>query len=240
MYKLILLFAAITISLSPSDAFGQKKKKSKKSAPKPTVVEITEVPPVPPAPAVGQAPIANGSLYSDNAPNTNLLADFKARSIGDLVFVDVVETSTATVTSGADRSRESGNVGGLTSLISALPINGASTAGSVIAGMGNREYSGSGSTQRNSKVTARITARVIEVLPNGDLRIQAVKEVKVNKETELLAVTGIVRKTDIGADNSIQTIQIGDLKVEFNGKGVASSDNAPGWLFRLFDKLSPF
>ncbi len=97
-----------------------------------------------------------------------------------------------------------------------------------------------GSTRRNSNVTARITARVIEVLPNGDLRIQALKQVRINKETELLAVTGIVRKKDIASDNSIQTIEIGDLRVEFNGKGIASRDNAPGWLFRLFDKINPF
>ncbi len=102
------------------------------------------------------------------------------------------------------------------------------------------KFDGKGSTERSSNVTARITARVIEVLPNGDLRIQAVKMVKINKETEQLAVTGIVRKRDIAADNSIQTVAIGDLRVEFNGKGVASKDNAPGWLARLFDKISPF
>ena len=166
--------------------------------------------------------------------------DFKARNIGDLVFVDVIETSRATVSSGADRSRNSGNVGGLTGLIGALPIAGAATAGAVVGGLGTREYSGSGSTERNSNVRARITARVIEVLPNGDLRIQAIKLVKINKETEQLAVTGIVRSRDLAADNSIPTIAIGDLRVEFNGKGIASKDNAPGWLYRLFDKINPF
>ncbi len=48
-------------------------------------------------PRIGQPSQENGSLYSDNAPNTGFLTDFKARSVGDLVFVDVVETATATV-----------------------------------------------------------------------------------------------------------------------------------------------
>jgi len=125
-------------------------------------------------------------------------------------------------------------------LVNALPVNGASTAGSVISEMGQRKFDGKGTTQRNSNVKARITARVVEVLPNGDLRIQAVKQVRINKETEQLAVTGIVRPNDLSSQNSIETLFIGDLRVEMNGKGIASADNAPGWLFRFFDKISPF
>lgn len=183
---------------------------------------------------------ANGSLFTDNASNGNLLIDFKARRVGDLVFVDVVEENSATVSSNASRSRDSGNLGGIVPLVGALPVSGAATVGSVLGGLGQREFEGKGSTQRRSNVSARITARVVEVLPNGDLRIEAVKLVKINKETEQLAVTGIVRQNDLAGDNSIKTISIGDLRVEFNGKGIASQDNAPGWLFRLFDKISPF
>ncbi|NNE65157.1 MAG: flagellar basal body L-ring protein FlgH [Pyrinomonadaceae bacterium] len=241
MYKKSFI-ALIVLALSAGFAFGQKNKRKKKknSAPKLKVVEMENMPPIKSQNYIGQPSTENGSLYSDNAPNTNLLVDFKARSVGDLVFVDVVETSTATVSSGADRNRESGTAGGLSTLAGVLPFPGAADVSSVITGLGNREFSGSGSTKRNSNVTARITARVVEVLPNGDLRIQAMKQVKINKETELLAVTGIIRKKDISADNAIQTLLIGDLRVEFNGKGVASKDNAPGWLFRFFDLINPF
>ena len=100
--------------------------------------------------------------------------------------------------------------------------------------------SGKGSTQRSSNVRARITARVVEVLPNGDLRVEAVKLVKINKETEQIAVTGIIRRNDLAADNSVTTLEVGDLRVEFNGKGIASADNAPGWLARIFEKINPF
>jgi len=236
---LVIIFLALSSGFAQKNR-SKKKKKSKKSAPKLTVVEIKQTPqmlnlrlPVP-------TPVQNGSLFSDDAQNVHMLIDFKARQIGDLVFVDVVETSTATVSSSATRSRDSGTAGGLTNLVGALPIPGAATTSGVIGALGKRTFDGKGSTERTSNVTARIAARVIEVLPNGDLRIQAVKKVKINKETEQLAVTGIVRKKDIASDNSIQTILIGDLRVEFNGKGVASKDNAPGWLFRLFDKINPF
>jgi flagellar L-ring protein precursor FlgH len=243
--KLKAFSILLIISLGVFSALGQeksdkkeKRKKQSKSAPELTVAKIEEKPPVIPAPEPVKP--ANGSLFTDNAANGNLLRDFRARQLGDLVFVDVVEQSTATVNSSATRSRDSGNVGGIVPLVNALPVNGASTAGSVISEMGQRKFDGKGTTQRTSTVKARITARVVEVLPNGDLRIEAVKQVKINKETEQLAVTGVVRPNDLGADNSIQTLFIGDLRVEMNGKGIASADNAPGWLFRFFDKISPF
>ncbi|MEZ5425370.1 MAG: flagellar basal body L-ring protein FlgH [Pyrinomonadaceae bacterium] len=232
----LLLACALT-----SGVFAQNKKEKKKrdkNRPKLTVVKIEDAPPTIPVPEP-QKP-ANGSLFSTDGMNANLLVDFKARRIGDLVFVDIVETSEAEVSSGADRSRDSGDAAGIGTLAGALPISGAAAAQTVIGALGTRSYSGSGSTQRNSQVRARITARVVEVLPNGDLKIEALKLVRINKETEQVAVTGIVRQNDLGADNSITTVEIGDLRVEFNGKGVASKDNAPGWLFRLFDKISPF
>lgn len=236
----IFTFILIIFAVSFTASAQEKKEKKKKSKDQPTltVVQVQETPPV--VPAQVQPKAQNGSLFTDNSTNTNLLRDFKARQVGDLIFVDVVENSSAAVSSGAKRNRDSGTVGGIVPLVNAIPVNGAAVVGSVIGELGNRKFEGKGSTERSSKVNGRIAARVIEVLPNGDLRIEAVKMVKINKETEELAVTGIVRPNDLAADNSIETIFIGDLRVEFNGKGIASADNAPGWLFRLFDKISPF
>jgi len=231
----MIIFSVIA-AVNPQDR--QQRRNKKKNQPKLTVVEVQETPVVVATPTPVKP--ANGSLFTDNSVNTNLLRDFKARQIGDLVFIDVVEESDATVTSNASRNRDSGNVAGIVPLVNALPVNGATTAGSVIGELGKRKFEGKGTTGRTSNVKARITARVIEVLPNGDLRIEAVKLVKVNKETEQIAVTGIVRQNDLNSDNSIETVYIGDLRIEFNGKGIASADNGPGWLFRFFDKISPF
>ncbi len=236
LFTILLLTISLLSGVSAQDK--KEKKKKNKNQPELTVVKIEETSPQVQMPEP-QKP-ANGSLFTDNSVGGNLLADFKARRVGDLVFVDIVESSEATVESGAKRNRDSGTVGGIGTVAGALPVPGAAIAGTIVGALGKRNYEGSGSTQRNSDVRARITARVVEVLPNGDLRIEALKLVKINKETEQVAVTGIVRQTDLSADNSIQTVAIGDLRVEFNGKGVASKDNAPGWLFRLFDKISPF
>ena len=236
--KIILATALLSLAVVVAPAQDKEKKKKMKAQPKLAVVEVQPQPPAAPAPAPARP--ANGSLFTDTAANGGLFRDFKARQAGDLVFVDVVEESSATVTSGASRNRDSGTVGGVVTAAGALPVPGAAIAGTVIGALGQRKYQGNGETRRESEVRARITARVVEVLPNGDLRVEGLKLVRLNKETEQVAITGIIRTSDLAADNSVPTTYVGDLRVELNGKGVASADNAPGWLFRLFDKVSPF
>ena len=242
--KLGQVLVAILIGLGAlsftAEARGDKKKKKSEPAgtqpaPAPQAIEIKPIPAPTPAPLP-----ANGSLFTAEAAAANLVSDFKPRRIGDLVFVDVVEGSTATVSSNASRSRDSGTLGGLVGGVAAIPNPAAATVSGVMAGMGTRKYDGKGTTGRTSTLKGRIVARVIEVLPNGDLRIEADKLVKINKEDERLSVSGIVRSRDVSPDNAVATTAIGELKVALNGKGVASADNAPGWLFRLFDKISPF
>jgi flagellar L-ring protein FlgH len=218
---------------SPKEAQTKKGKKGAESTAEQTLTSGEEQ-------KMAQGRPANGSLFTDEAQGTNLVVDFKPRRVGDLVFVDVVEQSEATVTSGAKRNRDSGTLGGLIAATGAVPVPGVAAVAGVMGGLGARKYEGKGSTQRQSDLRARIAARVIEVLPNGDLRIAAMKSVKINKETEKLGLSGIIRQRDVAADNSIPTTAVGELNVELNGKGVASADNAPGWLFRLFEKIAPF
>jgi flagellar L-ring protein precursor FlgH len=231
--SLLVMLIVIAVSASPSAAWpGQKKKKKPQQA----VAPIAEVKPLPPPPR----PQANGSLFTDSSPGASLVTNFKAQYVGDLVFIDVVEVSTATVSSSANRSRDSGTIGGVSSAVGALTNPAAAAASGVIVAAGQRKFDGKGATQRQSALRSRITARVVEVLPNGDLRIEASKLVKINKEDETLSLSGIVRQRDVSADNAIQSTAVGDLKLAINGKGVASADNQPGWLFRLIDKISPF
>ena len=229
----VVLFAA---PLAQAQDNAKKKDRKSKDEPSTQLLPYEPPPSLPPAPP----PAANGSLFSDTASGAFLLGDFKARQLGDLVFIDVIEESAATVSSNAKRSRDSGTLGGLTGAIGALPVAGAATTATVLGGMGNRKFEGQGTTGRTSSLNARVTARVIEVFPNGDMRVHAQKMVRINKEDELLSLSGIIRRRDLASDNSVPTTNVGDLHVTLNGKGVASADNAPGWLFRLFEKISPF
>ncbi|MBI1761655.1 MAG: flagellar basal body L-ring protein FlgH [Acidobacteria bacterium] len=247
-YPCVLSSFALLFLLLPSGLQAQqpviqtgKKQPSKETKPAHEAPAAETTPLIPYDPVTAEAPHpANGSLYTDSAPNRSLLIDFKATGLGDLLFIDVIETSTAIVSSNAKRSRDSGTLAGLTGVISAIPVAGAATTATALGGLGQRKYEGTGTTGRTSNLRSRVAARVTEVLPNGDFRIEAQKLVKINKEDELLTLSGIVRRRDVSADNAVPTTMVGDLRVHLNGKGVASADNAPGWLFRLFEKISPF
>ncbi len=192
------------------------------------------VPPPPPAPA-------NGSLFTDAARNVDILTDLKPRQIGDIVFIDIVESNTASVSSAAKHSRESGSIGGAVIGAAPIPPEFVGIAGGLVGALSSRKYDGKGSTERSSQLRARIAARVVEVFPNGDLRVEAEKKTKINRETEKLILSGVVRPRDISsADNSVASTSVADLQVSLNGKGIASTDNGPGWLIRIIEKISPF
>jgi flagellar L-ring protein precursor FlgH len=228
---LIMLFL---LAVSATESTAGPDKKNKKKQKEEALAPLVQIRPTPPP-----APPANGSLFTDGGSGTSLVSNFKAQRVGDLVFIDVVEVSTATVSSSASRGRES-STAGVADVVAALPVPGVAVVSGALTALGQRKYEGKGATQRRSAIRSRITARVVEVLPNGDLRIEASKLVKINKEDETLSLSGIVRQRDVSADNDIPSILIGDLKLALNGKGVASADNQPGWLFRLIDKVSPF
>jgi flagellar L-ring protein precursor FlgH len=221
----------MTGSVAASDT--KKKKKEKLSAA--TSTTMTAIPPAPVAPRP-----ANGSLFSDDARNVDLLSDFKPRRVGDIVFVDVVEASAASVTSSGKNSRESGVLGSAIVGALSLPAAAAPKVDAVVGALGSHKFEGSGATTRKSSLVARIAARVVNVLPNGDLEIEAEKMVKINKEDEMLKLSGLVRTRDVLADNAVPSTSIADLRVQLNGKGVASAHNAAGWLTRFLEKITPF
>lgn len=221
MKKFVLILLILFIFL-PSHSFADKKKKKTFQPPPPLTKPD------------------NGSLFSDSARNLEVLIDLKPRQIGDIVFIDIVESNSASVSSSAKSSRQSGAVGGALLGLAPIPPEFVPGAGSLNNALGSRKFDGKGATERSSQLRARVAARVVEVLPNGDLRVEAEKRTKINRETEKLILSGYVRVRDISNENSIVSTSVADLKVTLNGKGIASNDNGTGWLVRLIEKYSPF
>jgi flagellar L-ring protein precursor FlgH len=221
MFKTFII--TITILLITTHTYAQDRKKEK---------------PLPPP-----STPANGSLFTDNARNVEVLSDFSPHQVGDIIFIDVVESSAASVSSSAKNKREGDGLGGsLLTAASAAPLATPIVDGtsSVLGGLNSRKFDGSGTTERTSELRARIAARVTEVLPNGEMRIQAEKRIKINKETEKLTLSGLIRGRDVSLSNSVPSTSVADLRVQLNGKGVASAHNAPGWLARMLGKIAPF
>ena len=73
--------------------------------------------------------------------------------------------------------------------------------------------------EKNGEFTARITAIVMDVLPNGNLVIKGRREIKVDSETKVIEFSGVVRRYDVRADNTILSELVADARVSYTGEG---------------------
>ena len=82
-----------------------------------------------------------------------------------------------------------------------------------------------------------MTARVAEVLPNGDLGIEGVREIDINGDRQIIVVTGVVRAVDVMAGNVVPSTAIGQMRIRYFGRGLIKDNLNPGWLVRVLNKI---
>jgi len=175
----------------------------------------------------------------------DLYRDRRARRVGDILLVRIVENSSGAKKASTKTERTSSVEGGVTALfgiekwLSDRNARFTPSAKSLKADLTN-DFEGKGETRRNSTVTATLSARVVDVTPAHNLVIRGFRQVKVNDETQHIILTGIVRPEDIGADNSVLSTQVADARIEYAGTGVISDKQQPGWLARALDVVWPF
>ena len=163
----------------------------------------------------------------------------------------MVETAKSKSKAGTTADKESTSEWGVAGAVGKknagllLPGMGGPLSGSVGVDpiLGTRTTSGlsaKGETKRENYVTATIGARVLQVLPGGVLQLAGAREIRVNDETQYMVVSGLVRSQDVASDNSVESTQLADSKVEYYGKGVLADKQRQGWLSRLIDNIWPF
>ena len=101
-------------------------------------------------------------------------------------------------------------------------------------------YQGSGTIQRNEKLTLRVAATVIEELANGILRLAGTQEVRVNNELRELTVTGYVRPEDITRQNEVTYDKIAGARISYGGRGQITDVQQPRYGQQIADVLLPF
>ena len=229
-----------------------------KPAPLPAVNDGFSSAAVARAPAVNPAD-HNGSLWNDNSPLMEMFMNYKARKVGDIVTVRIVEASSATNDATTDTGRKTSlaaQVDKFFNMQYRFPTLDATTPSmsdpfdvtdypylnpfaALSASMDN-SFAGTGKTTRNGALTATISARVVSVLPNGNLTITGSREITVNNDTQIITLAGIIRPADIDENNTIISTYISDANITYSGRGVIDDRQRPGWLTRIFDVVWPF
>jgi flagellar L-ring protein FlgH len=103
-----------------------------------------------------------------------------------------------------------------------------------------RDFTGTGDVEREDDFTARVTAEVLDVKPNGTLVLQARKRIKTDDEEQMFVLSGICRADDVAADNTILSTQIYDLNLEKRHRGMVRDATKAGWVPKLLDVINPF
>lgn len=187
-----------------------------------------------------QPSYTSGSLWQ--ASSTGLAEDLKARRLGDIITVVISEQASASKKASTGTSRGSSISAGIPKLLgleTSAIRNWADLSELLSASYGSK-FDGSGSTSRQETLQATISAKVVDVIPNGNLLIEGRRNVKVNNEDQIIVLTGTVRGRDVSADNTISSALIADAKIAYSGKGIISDRQKPGWLLNTLDKVWPF
>ena len=187
-----------------------------------------------------KAKTSNGSLWSSTSKYTYLIEDHRARNIGDIITIIISESASGSKEAKTKTQRKSGVSAGITNFFGvADPWFGDNHASLLKAGMDN-SYEGDGLTTRKEQMVAKITARVVDKMPNGDLAVEGRRELILNGEKQIIFVRGTVRPADISTDNTVKSENVADAQIEYGGTGVVSERQFPGWLFAIFNWLWPF
>jgi flagellar L-ring protein precursor FlgH len=189
--------------------------------------------------AAASATDSPGSLWSPPATFADLAIDVRARSFDDLVTIVVNEQASAVSTGLTKTARTSSVNAAVTSVAGVLPA--ASRLANLANVNSNSSLNGQGTTSRQTTLTTTITARVIDVLPNGYLVIEGSKTVLVNSENQVVTIRGVVRPTDLTNANTVQSGNVAQMELKINGRGVVNdSIHRPNILYRILLGILPF
>jgi flagellar L-ring protein FlgH len=189
-------------------------------------------------PAVG----GNGSLWRDEAA-TSLLADTRARAVGDIITIVVQENNEATKQNNTQTSRASGISAAISSFLFGAGQDRFLTRGGRYPAMemnSENTFNGGGSINNSERLNARIASRVVEVQPNGNLVLEGRRQTFVSGDQQEAILRGVVRQEDIRPNNTVFSFNVADATIKFVTKGTVSDQQRKGWFLKVWDKLAPF
>jgi flagellar L-ring protein precursor FlgH len=176
---------------------------------------------------------ADGSIYHD-MQNMELFADARAHRVGDILTINLVESTQASKKSETSTSKTDKNSIGAPQILGhSLSIRGGAAANTT-ANSAN-SFDGNGSSTQSNQLSGQLTVTVAQRLSNGNLLVRGEKWLTINQGQELVRISGIVRAQDIGQDNSVDSTRVADARIAYTGRGTLADANTQGWLARFFN-----
>lgn len=191
----------------------------------------------------------SGSIYQAGY-DVRLFEDSRARRVGDLLTINLVESTNASkqaateLSKSTDTSITNPTILGSTPQFNTPGILPLASNQNNNLGFGlnsSNDFQGDGSSSQSNSLSGSITVTVAEVLPNGYMVVRGEKVTSLNQGHEYVRLSGIVRPADIRPDNTVLSTQVADAQITYTGSGAVAETNKIGWLARFFiSALFPF
>lgn len=226
-------FLALVLSTAAAGA-----DKVKKKAPSPATASLDDY-----LRRVGSAgaeqPATVGSLWVSSGPLSDTAADYKAHNPGDLITVQLVDTFSAATSGENNTSRQFATQSAITGLLGTLKPNNAMQ--NLLAANSKTVLDGKGQSTMSSNLQLSLAGRVVQVMPNGVLVVEASRDFTLGNDRQTVVLHGLVRPGDISPTNAVLSSSITSLELEVRGKGaVAEASARPSLLMRTLLKLLSF
>jgi flagellar L-ring protein precursor FlgH len=181
---------------------------------------------------------ADGSIFQRARGIQPLFEDVRPRMPGDLLTIVLNEEVSASKNSESSANR-SGSTGLEVADIELLEDNLSELQGGAFSLSGDNDFSGGGDSQASNQFTGTITVTVVEVMPNGNLRVRGEKQIAINQGIEYIRFSGVVNPRTITGRNTVPSTSVADARIEYVGDGYIDEAQHMGWLQRFFLNVSP-
>jgi len=194
-------------------------------------------PALPPVITPSFAPPAatNGAIVQIASGYAGLHEGTRARSVGDLVTILLVENV-----------RSSKSVDGATSRSGSAGITPPSSGPldflnpDALKATAQGSFSGSGDASQRSSLSGAVAVTIAEVRPNGTALVVGEKQMQLSQGDEWVQFAGIIRLVDVDFENRVSSSRVADARIIHSGRGAVQQSSRPGWLSRFFGAVSPF
>ena len=232
----LAIAAAILVATVWTSAASKKAKVNDKS--KPATTSIDDYLKRAHAATMDQ-PSTTGSLWVPTGLLAESSADYKARMAGDLIMVRLTDSFAANTNGENATSRQFSTKSAVTGLVG--QVGATNSLQNLFNANSATSLDGKGASTMSSSLQLVLSGRVVEVMPNGVLVIEAVRDFTVGNDRQTVVLRGLVRPGDVAIDNSILSSSVTSMELEIKGKGsVADASARPNIVVRTLLKLLSF
>jgi flagellar L-ring protein precursor FlgH len=183
------------------------------------------------------------SLWNGKAAPQSMVSDKRAFRVGDILSILVQENSTANKNNNTKTSKSTGLDASISSFLYSPGASSLLTKGGTLPALkfdSKHDFNGGGQINNSENIIARVAVKVIDVLPNQNLVVEGTRQTAFAGETQDIVLRGIVRSTDISANNTVFSYNVADATIKFVSKGAVSTTQRKGWFTRLWETVTPF